>query len=159
MAEQYGEVVALRGSEAEVQVLQSEACAHCQLCDTGKTRLHRLEIPNRAGAGVGDVVLLEAPAQELLLAACIAWLIPLAAMGLGLAVGYLVGGLLWPAQREMAAAVVGLGMLPLGYLGVKRASRAFGQGKMLAPAMVRVVAPDEPVLKGLRVCGRPGAPD
>lgn len=152
MAEQYGKVVAIREQVAEVKVLQSEACAHCQLCNTGETRMHLIEMANRADAKEGDIVLLESPARELMLAAFAAWLLPLGAVLVGIALGYFLGGVFWPQSQETIAAVAGLAMLPPGYLLVKRAGRFFGAGKMLAPEMVRVVGTHEPGIQRLVEC-------
>lgn len=154
MAEQYGRVVVVKEQTVDVQVLQAEACAHCQLCNTGKTRLHVLEILNTADAEVGDIVLLESPARELMLASFVAWLLPLFAILAGIAAGYFVGDILWPANRDLIAAIAGLAMLPVGFAMVKRAGRLFGTGKMLSPTMVRVVGLDEPGIQTLAKCNR-----
>jgi len=158
VAEQYGRVVEVRGKTVDVQVLQAEACAHCQLCNTGKTRLHVLEMSNTAGAELGDIVLLESPARELMLASFVAWLVPLFAILAGIAGGYFVGGILWPENRDIVAAIAGLAMLPPGFAMVKRAGRLFGTGKMLSPTMVRVVGIDEPGIQALAKCNREPSP-
>ncbi len=152
MAEQYGKIIGFKGRAAEVEVLQSEACAHCQLCDMGAKRLHVVEIENTAGAGLGDIVLLASPARELMLASFVAWLLPLLAVLAGIGAGYFFAGFVWPDGRETAAAIMGLVMLFPGYLLVKKGGTLFGNGKMLSPVMVRVVGIHEPGVKNLASC-------
>lgn len=109
-----GTVVRDTDGTLKLKVIRPAECEHCGMCD-GRELL--LDLP--AGEWhTGDAVDVDMPADRLLRASALAYLLPLAMLLLGLIVGNAVGeGLNMSA--EAASAIMGIGFMALGFGGVK----------------------------------------
>jgi sigma-E factor negative regulatory protein RseC len=127
MIEETGVVVGVAGDLAEVETRRQGACGSCSANGAcGTSLLARyfgrkpllLRAQNRAGAALGDVVVVGVPEDGLVRASLAAYLVPL----LGLIVGGMTGPVLFPAGGEGASVLtafagLGLGLVWLGHFG------------------------------------------
>ena len=142
---QSGVVTALEGENARVAFVRSEACAQCRMCDFGAQQQVESLMPNRCGAQVGDTVLVELHGDKVLRASAVAYLIPLAGLLFGLALGQRIAPALGFAQKsELCACLFGLLLMALAFLGIRLTEKRRSAKALYAPQMLRVVeTPDE----------------
>ena len=116
--ERTGEVTAVKGEYIEVTFCRPSECEKCHACMGGEKKAVVL-IPGKAR--VGDLAVVSMPAQTIMKASLMAYVIPLA----GLFVGMFAGAALFPAHTSTAAltgGLIGLG-IPLLALGVTEKRR------------------------------------
>lgn len=122
-----GTVVRDADGALKLRVVRPAECEHCGMCP-GRELL--MDLP--AGEWhVGDEVAIELPGDRLLRASALAYLTPLA----GLIVGLLLGGAAGDAlgvSAEAAGAVLGIGLMALGFVGVKLMSKRLNRSGALA---------------------------
>ena len=141
---QNGIVVAVGGENATVEFLRSEACAKCGACRLGTETRVRVQMPNRAGASVGDEVVVELHSGRLLRASAVTYLVPLAGLLIGLLLGQLAARRVFPAfNADLAAAAGALLGTALGVLSIYLTENKRAAGGQYAPTMLKI-APKEP---------------
>lgn len=145
---QNGIVTQIQGGNAHVSFTRSEACAQCRLCDFGQKQEVQSVLPNRCNARVGDTVCVELHANKLLRASAVAYLIPLAALLLGLVLGQKAAPALGLAEKaELFACLTALVFVAVSFLGIRLTEKRRGDKALYAPQMLYVVDPadEEPV--------------
>ncbi|HHT47159.1 MAG TPA: SoxR reducing system RseC family protein [Firmicutes bacterium] len=119
--EHFGQVMELKDDKrALVKIRQHLSCGSCGRCagffgDPEKNNIFLVEVLNPIGAKKGELVRLETRSSEVILAACLLYLLPLA----GLLVGILAGRS-WAVSRALAGSpdLWGLGIGFLFMAGV-----------------------------------------
>jgi sigma-E factor negative regulatory protein RseC len=127
-----GNVIALQGDHALVSTFHKDACAGCSAkgaCHTlGGGKERRVSALNRAGAGVGDRVLLSVSSGSVLGAGFLAYMAPVLALLLGALVGKTLGPG-WGWSEQSGAVVLGLVSLVACWMAVRWLSgRMAGKG-------------------------------
>lgn len=138
-----GRVVEANGNVAKVEIFRRDECSRCKVCGFGSRDKIIAVATNTVGAKCHDEVELELEAAQVVRAAAIVYLIPLAFLLVGLYLGTVFASFI--DQRDMAqvfAAVFGFGFLGLSYVGVAVYSRRPAISKYQA-RVVRILAPNE----------------
>lgn len=130
-----GTVVALEGKLAVVRFQRSSMCAHCGACLTAGEHEMEIRVPNDAGAAVGDRVRVELRGGQVAGASVIAYLVPLAALLLGVIAGSLVS--------DIAAVVGGLACCAGAYLVLRLLDRRFRRRQTFQPRMTLLTSEEE----------------
>ena len=130
-----GTVVALEDGMAVVRFERSSMCAHCGACLTAGEHEMEIRVPNDAGAAVGDRVRVELRGGQVAGASVIAYLVPLAALLLGVIAGSLVS--------DIAAVVGGLACCAGAYLVLRLLDRRFRRRQTFQPRMTLLTSEEE----------------
>lgn len=87
---EYGIVVDIKGDDAMVKFVRTSACGRCRACGMLSTQNQIVvSIPNILGAAIGDRVAVNIVMRKALGASAIAYVFPLAMLGIGAFVGWL----------------------------------------------------------------------
>ncbi len=145
--QQVGMVVTASPETARVQVQRRTVCGRCGLCGSLQTMGggHRelvVRADNQAGATAGDLVRLETSSSGVLLAAATAYMLPVAGLLLGTAVGSWLAQQGW-GQPEVNAPLGGFGMLAATFWLLRRRESRLAGSRLLAPVITAVLDPDE----------------
>jgi sigma-E factor negative regulatory protein RseC len=135
-----GRVVEANGNVAKVEIFRRDECSRCKVCGFGSRDKIIAVATNTVGAECHDEVELELEAAQVVRAAAIVYLIPLAFLLVGLYLGTVFASFI--DQRDMAqvfAAVFGFGFLGLSYVGVAVYSRRPAISKYRA-RVIRILA-------------------
>ena len=130
-----GTGVALEDGMAVVRFERSSMCAHCGACMAAGEHEMEARVQNRLGAAVGDRVRVELPGRVIAGASLVAYLVPLAALLLGVLVGSLFS--------ELAAIVAGLCCCAAAYLLLRVLDRRFARMQALQPRMISITTNEE----------------
>jgi sigma-E factor negative regulatory protein RseC len=136
-----GRVLETRGNMARVEILRRDECSRCKVCGFGSRDRVIANAVNSIGAKIHDDVELELEGSQVVRAAVIVYLIPLAFFLVGLYLGTVFASFI--KRQDMAsliAAIFGFGFLGLSYVGVAVYSRRPAISKYQA-RVVRVLAP------------------
>lgn len=137
-----GLVRSLHGGLAQVESIQTEACAHCGAkgaCHAlGGEKTRVVTALNDAGAQVGDKVLLNMPRRAVLGASFLAYMVPV----LGLLLGAVLGNSLapsWGWDAQTGAVLLGLGGLAVSWFWVTVIAKKLAKGSNFTVRIVRVL--------------------
>jgi len=146
--QQVGVVVAIAGDRAKVKVCRATACSHCGKCPEGERHtLSLFELPkeiivdayNEAGAGEGQAVELVAPDGSILLAAFLAYMVPLIAFFIGVFLGNWLAPALGFAEAQVGSILFGLLFLSAAYGVLRCKNKALRESRRFLPTIVRVL--------------------
>lgn len=146
--QQIGVVVATSGERAKVKVCRATACSHCGRCPEGERHtLSLLESPkeivvdavNEVGAAAGQTVELAAHDGNILLAAFLAYMVPLIAFFAGVFLGNWLVPALGLGSAQAGSIVLGLLFLGGSYAVLRWQNRFLGQSRRFLPTIVRVL--------------------
>lgn len=146
----FGQVMELKEqSKAIVKVRPNLSCSNCGRCggffgDPEKDRDRLVEVYNPVGAAKGQLVRLEAKDAEMLLAAFLLYLLPLAALLAGLFAGRniaLVRGL--TGSADMWGLGLGLILMAATFLMLRLQEKRLAKGKRFKAVIAAVVSEDE----------------
>ncbi|MDI3522051.1 MAG: sigma-E factor negative regulatory protein RseC [Bacillota bacterium] len=146
--QQIGVVVAAQGERAKVKVCRATACSHCGRCPEGERHtLSLLESPkeivvdafNEAGAREGQTVELAAQDGSVLLAAFLAYMVPLIAFFVGAFLGNWLAPRLGLVSAQLGSIILGLAFLAGTYGLLRLKNQALGQSRRFLPTIVRVL--------------------
>lgn len=105
--EQFGVVLHTEGKLAQVSFRQHSACAQCGKCDMShESKDLTVSALNMAGAAAGDMVRLEMAQRDVMTAGLIIYILPLAAMFIGAAIGQT----LWGQVAALGLGLVGMAL-------------------------------------------------
>lgn len=136
---EFGEIVEVKNSEAVVMVRRSSACGKCGACQMSENQEQMLlTIPNPLRGEVGDYVELELASGQVLKASAITYLIPLGALILGVAAGYVFGPR-FGFNPELAGSILGLLFTGLSFFGISAMEPLFKKGHSFSPQMVNLI--------------------
>lgn len=130
-----GTVIAIEGSMAVIRFARSSMCAHCGACMTAGEHEMETRVPNALGAQIGDQVSVALSGKKIAGASLIAYLIPLAALLLGVFVGSLIS--------DVAAIIGGLCCCAAAYLILRLLDRRFTCMQSFQPHMIAIVTEKE----------------
>lgn len=98
--ERMGEVTAVRGDSVEITFCRPADCEKCGACHGSRAQM---QITVKGEAQVGDFAVVDMPASSVVKASVLAYVLPLA----GLLLGVAVGSLLFPVQESLAGVIGG----------------------------------------------------
>lgn len=136
---EYGTVISLDQMRALVRIQRHAACGDCKACAMGVSNLSQLDVDveNKLGAQVGDLVKIEMQTPDVLKAAFYVYTIPLLALLLGIAMGYYLTSRAG-APNEMIMIALGAGMMLASGFFVKRMDQRIKQSTNFEPKMTEV---------------------
>ncbi len=114
-----GRVIETAGNVAKVEIFRKDECSRCKVCGFGSRDRIVAVAANTIGAKEHDEVELELEGSQVVRAAAIVYLIPLAFLLVGLYLGTVLSSFI--DRRDMAplaSAVLGFGLLGLSYVGI-----------------------------------------
>jgi len=134
-------VETLDHSIAKLQMKQHSACAECGKCHTeNESKDLIVEVDNAVGAKVGDFVEVDLEAANVLQAAAIAYLIPLASLLVGVIASYQILNIIgYSGSMEVASAVVGFITMAISYIIIKMNDSKFKQSRKYMPIVTGIV--------------------
>ncbi|HHV61256.1 MAG TPA: SoxR reducing system RseC family protein [Firmicutes bacterium] len=113
--EEVGTVVAVKGDGVTVEIARSAMCSKCKMCNLGPGTA-RIDADNSIGAEVGDMVAVEMETRNVMAAAFVAYMVPLAFMIAGFLIGPSFSRWLGLARVSQAiTAITGIVFLVLSY--------------------------------------------
>ncbi|NPV53329.1 MAG: SoxR reducing system RseC family protein [Firmicutes bacterium] len=130
--EEVGKVVVVKGDAATVEIARSAMCSKCKMCNLGSGTA-RIDADNLVDAEVGDLVSVEIDTRNVMAAAFVVYMVPLAFMLVGFLLGPVVSrwlGLAWASQAVTAA--TGIVFLVLSYAVVYFYDKKANPGKFRA---------------------------
>ncbi len=141
-----GIVTELRGDRAAVRLLKHTACGDCGACHLGDDSKHiTIECANDAGAKIGELVEIDLESPNVLGAAFIMYMIPLAALligvvGTSVVFNLLVGAGVLPsaAYKEIAGSFVGVVLMALSYFIIKGKEDKFSDSQKYLSRITKV---------------------
>jgi len=137
-----GVVRSLQGGLAQVESVQTEACAccgargACHALGGEKTRI--VTALNEAGAQVGDRVVLNMPRKAVMGASFLVYIVPV----LGLLLGAVLGNIYapnWGWEPQSGAVVLGLGGLAVAWLAISGIAKKLTRNSNFTVRIVRVL--------------------
>lgn len=134
---QYGVVTQTNGENATVRFMRTKACVNCGACMTIGENEAQVEIPNTLHARVGDSVRVELHEKGLLRAGLLAYILPLCALLLGIALGIQIS--------SVAGMLIGLGSAALVYVLLHLLEPRFARMETLRPRMISIESNQETV--------------
>ena len=143
-----GKVIQAEGDILEVCFSRMEACESCGMCGSGRDDT-RVRI--RGDALEGDMVDVEMPDARVLKASAVTYLVPLA----GLIAGLALGTAIFPTDEIMTVAA-GFAGLALGLGIIKRLDRKLGRLETWQPRIVAVYPSQEADLQTAGKTETPG---
>ncbi len=136
---EYGQIVQVKDDKAVIKINRSSACASCGACGIGSHKGEMLlTIPNTLNGEVGDYAELELSSTQVLKASVIVYLIPLIALFVGIAGGFMLA----PAfgmDPELLGAVSGIGLTVIAFLGIRAVEPRFKKNHSFSPKMVNII--------------------
>lgn len=124
---------------AVVKIKRSSYCSSCGACNMGAHQDEMLlTIPNRLKGEPGDLVELDLEATSILKASAIAYLIPLAALLIGVVLGYVLAYRV-NGNAELFGAIGGILMAILAFLGIRMMEPIFRRQRKYSPQMVTII--------------------
>lgn len=141
-----GVVTAVKGERAVVQLLKHTACGDCGACHLGDDSKHiKIECANEVGAQVGEFVEIDLESPNVLGAAFIMYMIPLAALLAGVLGTSLIYMLLssngiaaGSAYKELVGAGVGVVLMALSYFIIKSKEDKFSDSQKYLSRITKV---------------------
>ena len=148
--EHFGQVLEHSGgNKALVRVRHNSACGNCGRCsgflgDPEQNQYHLVEVLNPVGAGKGQFVRLETRSGDVLLAACLLYLVPLIALLIGLFIGR--GAALYKGlagSTDVWGLGTGLLFMALTFLLLHLQEKRLARGKRFKASITAVVSEEE----------------
>ncbi len=134
-----GFIVEVKDTMAVIRISRSSACGKCGACQLGCHQDEMLlTIPNQLHGEVGDEVELELSSTQLLKASAITYLIPLAALILGVLGGYMLAPGL-NVNPELLGAGAGIFLTVASFFGIRAMEGLFQRGHSFTPRMINII--------------------
>jgi sigma-E factor negative regulatory protein RseC len=139
---EFGEIIEIKDKNAVVKVKRSSACGDCCACAKGTNPDDMiLTVSNELNGEVGDQVELELASGQVLKASAVAYVIPLFALILGIAAGYILGGRLG-FNQELGASLLGLLFTMLSFFLIRVMEPQFRKGHKFSPQVTQIIKRD-----------------
>lgn len=134
-------VETLDHSIAKLKMKQHSACAECGKCHTeSESKDLLVEVDNTVGAKIGDLVEVDLEAANVLQAAAIAYLIPLASLLIGVIVTYqILDSISYNGSKEILSSLVGVVTMAISYVIIRINDNKFKQSKKYMPIVTNIV--------------------
>lgn len=149
--DQIGRVKSVQDGTAVIQLERNSACAKCGICHMGETKTMQITVENSIGADVGARVLVNMEKGVVLRAGAIIYLVPLAALLLGVGLMYLLN-LYYPLPGSPDWWGIGVGfvLFALSFVGIRLRESVWRQDPHYSPTIVRIVQDFEEITD---ICG------
>ncbi len=136
-----GEVVAVEPGLVDVRVARTDACEQCSHCSkVDKDGMLITGVSNSIGASRGDIVEVEIPAGTDIRAGIYAYVLPVVALLLGYAVGFVLGQSLgW--DPDLTGAVLGIAGAIGGMTYMRTGARKVLESERFRPKVRAIMAP------------------
>ncbi len=139
-----GKVIACDGNLAKVQLVRHEACDHCNACELGQEesiKVIEVEALNPLGAKTGALVEIDMADQNVLVAAFIAYTIPLIVLITTLVLSTtLLNFTPFAGQAEVISAILSIAATAITYLVIKKNDHRFKNSGNYLASIVSIVA-------------------
>lgn len=135
-----GNVVALDGSYAIVNIKRNSACGSCKACELGTSNKGEINIniENTLGAQVGDQVKVQMETPDILKAAFLVYMIPLLALLAGVTITYLIGNAIG-RTNELLMILIGFAAMGGSLLYVRKKDKQLKKTNKFEPIMTELV--------------------
>jgi len=134
-----GQIVDVKNGLAVVKIQRSSYCNSCGACNMGAHQDEMvLTVPNRLEGKPGDLVELDLESASILKASAIVYLIPLAALLIGVAAGYAIAQRL-AANAELFGAIGGILLTVLAFVGIRMMEPVFSRQRKYSPQIVSII--------------------
>jgi len=135
-----GVVTDIKGDRAVVQLLKHTACGDCGACHLGDDNKHiKIECANEPGAKVGEFVQIDLESPNVLGAAFIMYMIPLAALLVGVVGGSLLYGFfVGEAFKEIVGSAIGVVSMAASYFVIKGKEDKFSDSQKYLSRITKV---------------------
>lgn len=144
--DQIGKIIAVEGENAVIQLERNSACAKCGICHMGETQTIQIAVENNIGAAVGTRVLVKMDRGVVLRAGAIVYLIPLAALLLGVGLMYIINLYFpLPGSPDWWGIGVGFALFALSFVGIRLGEARWRQNPKYTPTIDRIVQDFEDV--------------
>jgi len=141
-----GLVVKAVGGYAQVETTQQEACKSCGaqgMCHAmGGDKRRVITAINQVGAKEGDKVVMAMPRKGVLGASFLVYMVPVAALLLGAALGR-KWGQAWGLEPQTSAVVLGGAALVAAWLVLRKVSKRLAGRKELTVTVVRILRKEQ----------------
>lgn len=139
---QHGYVVEIvDGMTAKIKMQKHSACASCGKCASSTDKKDIVvEVDNTIGAKVGDFVEVNMDSVDVIKAASIVYIIPLAALLGGTIASYSILNFINISfNKEILSAIIGLILTSLSYLFIKNKDSKFRESRQYIPIISKVI--------------------
>ncbi|GAA0710853.1 SoxR reducing system RseC family protein [Paraclostridium ghonii] len=139
---QHGYVVEIvDGITAKIKMQKHSACASCGKCASSTDKKDIVvEVDNTIGAKVGDFVEVNMDSVDVIKAAAIVYIIPLAALLGGTIASYCILNFIDISfNKEILSAIIGLILTSLSYLIIKNKDSKFRESRQYIPIISKVI--------------------
>lgn len=143
-----GVVTEVKGERAVVQLLRHTACGECGACQLGDdSKQIKIECANDVGAQIGEFVEIDLESPNVLGAAFIMYMVPLAALLVGVVGGSLIFGMLANSGiissslagfKELVGAGTGVVLMTLTYFIIKGKEDKFSESQKYLSRITKV---------------------
>lgn len=130
--ERMGEVTAVRGDSVEITFCRPADCEKCGACHGSRAQM---QITVKGEAQVGDFAVVDMPASSVVKASALAYVLPLA----GLLLGVAVGSLLFPVQESLAGVIGGAIGLAMTLSVVAATEKKRRSDPAWSPKLLRII--------------------
>ncbi|MFY9197158.1 MAG: SoxR reducing system RseC family protein [Bacillota bacterium] len=138
-----GRVIETLGNVAKVEIFRRDECSRCKVCGFGSRDKIVAHATNTVGAKARDEVELELEGSQVVRAAAIMYLVPLAFFLVGLYLGNLYASYIHRQDiAAVASAVLGFALLGLSYVLISQYSRGPAISQYRAK-IIRIVSRDQ----------------
>lgn len=138
-----GQVLETKGNLLRLQMTREAACGSCHACTMGtESKAMELYALNLCDAKVNDMVEIHLETDSFLKAVATMYGIPLCGLLLGLFFGFAAAKYWQIAHYEMVAAMTGLAVMGLAFLGIRSQREKFKRKKYI-PKAVRILEKGE----------------
>lgn len=133
-----GQVIENKGQQVLVRIQRKKACEHCGMCEKGQEGME-ITLDNTLGALPEDWVQISMGDRMVLNASVIVYAIPLIFLLVGVALGYIISSALGLANRDLIAAVSGIGSTVLSYIVVRFIDKKISGRQDYIPQITRII--------------------
>lgn len=131
-------VTEIMGNKAKVTILRHEACSRCGGCLSAYSKKEMQTVAyNKIGAKVGDYVELTLKEDSFIKATLIVYGLPLVALILGLALGFLL------KTNELISFGIGLLLMAVTFWGIRAYNKKLSEDNMYVPVISSYYYGDE----------------
>ena len=136
-----GKIISKNGGSATVVLMKHSACGDCGACQMGRENMSiKIDALNSAGGSVGDKVVVDMGTPNVLLAAFIAYGIPLISLILGIVSGKFILELAGVMENiEVYSFMIGVVFLMVTFLIIRKNEVRFKESKKYLSTIVEVI--------------------
>lgn len=144
---QCGVITQVKDTTAKVLMQRHSACGSCKGCRLGQEDMKmEIEAINGIHADVGQWVEVNMEEQNVLLAAFIAYVIPLLSLVVGILLATVVlSSIIFRGNIEVYAALTGLVFMFGSYYGIRKKENKFRNNRKFLPVIMAIITNEEKI--------------